>query len=344
MSTRAIALVLILTTSAFAGCTGGDPDAGGTDELDIEMIMDFLNNSSIDLENNNYFNNTTVNNYHINGTAISQTTTHTYVGVQGGEQSNITFDSAVGYALLVREDVFSAAGAGNSMYSLDGVTICLEIGSSTEEELVNWFTIRGMVLTTVHIASQSEGINDFIDGSCNAIAGLLSDLVVIQNGLDSNGSIQSGTWITTESTDGSFIQSDVFSEFVFSIIQEENTAIRLISIIAVVSLQGTCINNCSQYEDIELVFSSTVFHYSGLHPTDSRLALYHSENINCEIGEIYVEGSLIPGLECEYSEIFRAVFKPDSSMREIYLENYQFEWSDWTYYVSYEETPHPLES
>jgi hypothetical protein len=344
MSTRALALVLILTTSAFAGCTGGDPDAGGTDELDMSMIMDFLNNSSIDLENNNYFNNTTVNNYHINGTAVSQTTTHTYVGVQAGGQSNLTFDSTVGYALLVREDAFPEAGAGSSMYSLDGAKICLEIGSSAEGEFVNWFGARGIAFTSVPIGGQSEGTSKFIDGSCDALAGRLSDLVEMQNGLDSNGSIQPGTWITTESTDGDFIQSDVFSEFVFSIIQEENTAIGLFSIIAVVSLQGTCINNCSQYEDIELVFSSTVFHYSGLHPTDSRLALYHSENINCEIGEFYVEGSLIPGLECEYSEIFRAVFKPYSSMREIYLENYQFEWSDWTYYVSYEETPHPLES
>ena len=174
MSTRAIALVLILTTSAFAGCTGGDPDAGGTDELDIEMIMDFLNNSSIDLENNNYFNNTTVNNYHINGTAVSQTTTHTYVGVQAGGQSNLTFDSTVGYALLVREDAFPEAGAGSSMYSLNGANICLEIGSSTEGEFVNWFNARGIAFTSVPIGGQSEGTSKFIDGykillegSCN---------------------------------------------------------------------------------------------------------------------------------------------------------------------------------
>ena len=29
-------MILIMMTSTLAGCTGGDPDAGGNDEIDIE--------------------------------------------------------------------------------------------------------------------------------------------------------------------------------------------------------------------------------------------------------------------------------------------------------------------
>ena len=42
-------MILIMMTSTLAGCTGGDPDGGGNDEINISMIEEILENSSINL-------------------------------------------------------------------------------------------------------------------------------------------------------------------------------------------------------------------------------------------------------------------------------------------------------
>ena len=40
-------MILIMMTSTLAGCTGGDPDSGGNDEIDMETLQNILNNSNI---------------------------------------------------------------------------------------------------------------------------------------------------------------------------------------------------------------------------------------------------------------------------------------------------------
>ena len=60
-------MILIMMTSTLAGCTGGDPDGGGNDEIDIDALnsliddnlQDFINNTTITVENH-YHNNTTI--------------------------------------------------------------------------------------------------------------------------------------------------------------------------------------------------------------------------------------------------------------------------------------------
>ena len=62
-------MILIMMTSTLAGCTGGDPDGGGNDEIDMNILnqliddnlQDFINNTTITVENH-YHNNTTVMN------------------------------------------------------------------------------------------------------------------------------------------------------------------------------------------------------------------------------------------------------------------------------------------
>ncbi len=71
MNVRVICLTLIVVSSSMAGCTG-DPDAGGNDELDLGMLQDFLNNTTLDVESQ----------YFINGTSGS--TLHTVHGVGEG--------------------------------------------------------------------------------------------------------------------------------------------------------------------------------------------------------------------------------------------------------------------
>jgi len=60
-------MILIMMTSTLAGCTGGNPDGGGNDEIDMDIInqliddnlQDFINNTTITVENH-YHNNTTI--------------------------------------------------------------------------------------------------------------------------------------------------------------------------------------------------------------------------------------------------------------------------------------------
>ena len=48
-------MILIMMTSTLAGCTGGDPDGGGNDEIDMDILnqliddnlQDFINNTTI---------------------------------------------------------------------------------------------------------------------------------------------------------------------------------------------------------------------------------------------------------------------------------------------------------
>ena len=60
-------MILIMMTSTLAGCTGGDPDGGGNDDIDMDILnqliddnlQDFINNTTITVENH-YHNNTTI--------------------------------------------------------------------------------------------------------------------------------------------------------------------------------------------------------------------------------------------------------------------------------------------
>ena len=60
-------MILIMMTSTLAGCTGGDPDSGGNDNIDMDVLnqliddnlQDFANNTTITV-NNHYHNNTSI--------------------------------------------------------------------------------------------------------------------------------------------------------------------------------------------------------------------------------------------------------------------------------------------
>jgi len=94
MDYKAILMVLVLVSSALAGCTG-DPDGGGGDEIDSDALQDlfdehfqdFLNNTTITVINN-YHNNTT---YVIDDSQYTDITNNDYnntTTVEGGEVIN----------------------------------------------------------------------------------------------------------------------------------------------------------------------------------------------------------------------------------------------------------------
>jgi len=104
-----------------------------------------------------------------------------------------------GQGILVREDAFPAGLAGNSAGGLDGANICVGIGTTTEGNMVDWFSSRGIAFTSVPVADAAEATAKFIDGSCDAFTGDMSAMVAKKwqlDGDDSMGGVD--IWIASE--------------------------------------------------------------------------------------------------------------------------------------------------
>jgi len=104
-----------------------------------------------------------------------------------------------GQGILVREDAYSAAVAGNSASGLDGANICVGIGTTTEGNMVDWFSSRNIAFTSVPVADAAEATAKFIDGSCDAFTGDMSAMVAKKwqlDGDDSMGGVD--IWIASE--------------------------------------------------------------------------------------------------------------------------------------------------
>ncbi|HIH56085.1 MAG TPA: hypothetical protein HA288_02390, partial [Candidatus Thalassarchaeum sp.] len=103
MQTKAALMVLVLLSGTIAGCTS-DPDGGGNDGIDSDALddlfdqyfEDFVNNTSITV-NNHYYNNST---YVVDDGDYSSTTTtnieyNNTTNVDGGEINNYNTDNSV---------------------------------------------------------------------------------------------------------------------------------------------------------------------------------------------------------------------------------------------------------
>ena len=104
-----------------------------------------------------------------------------------------------GQGILVREDAFAAADAGNSAAGLNGANICVGIGTTTEGNMVDWFSSRDISFTSVPVADAAEATAKFIDGSCDAFTGDMSAMVAKKWQLDGDGSMNGvDIWIAQE--------------------------------------------------------------------------------------------------------------------------------------------------
>jgi len=127
MDYKATLMVLVLVSSTLAGCTG-DPDGGGGDEIDSDALQDlfdehfqdFLNNTTITV-NNHYYNNTTnvvddgdyssTTNIEYNNTTINE----------GDESSTNNYNNQTenDYSALNYSWSSAGNGSGKMLYLLD---------------------------------------------------------------------------------------------------------------------------------------------------------------------------------------------------------------------------------
>ena len=96
-----------------------------------------------------------------------------------------------GQGILVRGDRYDEAAAMNSAANLNGANICVGIGTTTEGNMQDWFSSRGISFTSVPVADAAEATAKFIDGSCDAFTGDMSAMVAKKWQLDNDGSVMS---------------------------------------------------------------------------------------------------------------------------------------------------------
>lgn len=94
-----------------------------------------------------------------------------------------------GQGILVRGDRYDEATAMNSAANLNGANICVGIGTTTEGNMQDWFSSRGISFTSVPVADAAEATAKFIDGSCDAFTGDMSAMVAKKWQLDNDGSV-----------------------------------------------------------------------------------------------------------------------------------------------------------
>jgi len=102
-----------------------------------------------------------------------------------------------GQGILVRADAYPY-GTG-SADQLDGAGICVGIGTTTEGNMVDWFSSRNIDFDPVPVADAAEATAKFIDGSCDAFTGDMSAMVAKKWQLDGDGSMNGvDIWIAQE--------------------------------------------------------------------------------------------------------------------------------------------------
>jgi hypothetical protein len=145
MDYKATLLVLVLVSSALAGCTG-DPDGGGMDEVDSDALQDlfdehfqdFINNTTITV-NNHYYNNTT---YVVDDGDYSTTVVNEYNNTtinEGDETSTNNYNNQTENDYSALNYSFGGVAGGNG--SGGGTLYLLDIQFTLADLMPDWAEI-----------------------------------------------------------------------------------------------------------------------------------------------------------------------------------------------------------
>jgi hypothetical protein len=347
-------MVLLILTATLAGCTGGDPDGGdGTDGIDAETLQgmieaglqDFMNNTTVEITTNYYTNETSTTTNNVNGSGGDSTSSlHALSGTDSGESSlNFSASYEDMLALLVREDAYAAATAGNSAGGLDGANICVGIGTTTEHNLVDWFSSMGIAFTSVPVAGAAEASAKFIDGSCDVFAGGISALIAKKSQLDGDGSMNGvDIWITNTIGYTTFhSNASGWSVLNLTIDQNYGVSSNLLAAHGEVTLVGTCITNCTGQSAI--IYHTYVFSTGSFASNNTTTGGSIDFSNTCDDMPNFASwsGGFGPaGLECELDMTMFASTNSASWWEHniTSFDDYEFAWSDWSYYVLWQST------
>ena len=347
-------MILIMMTSTLAGCTGGDPDGGGNDEIDMDILnqliddnlQDFINNTTITVENH-YHNNTTITNdntdnsvSNINGTSTTTSTLHTLAGSQMGISNILSEDSSI--ALLVnnvQNDGYIYANFG--LYQYNGISVCVEEGSVLESYADSGFLAEQSHYNPVYVDNFTNATSIFSDWGCGAIIGERSVLTSMMFDFSFD------TWLTRNIAYSTGDDFQMNSYLELSIEQENGTSIFLKEIFASVKLMGThpvkenitIIMNITDLVVSEYSFSQGLWGQIRPHSASSISGLSSCDH-NLEhnfhgSGEMFA-----PGVECTHEITLSSGYDLDLLENQQGLDSdYDYSWGEWSYYIHWTSNP-----
>ena len=82
--------------------------------------------------------------------------------------------------MLVREDRFDAASAGNSVSGLSGASICVGSSTTSEGNLVDYFNTHGISFNSISANSGWDAVEMLKDGTCDAFTGDTSAMIAVK--------------------------------------------------------------------------------------------------------------------------------------------------------------------
>ena len=107
-----------------------------------------------------------------------------------------------GQGVLVSENSFSAATAGNSVTGLDGANICVGTGTTTEGNLQDYFAFHGISFNAVNVQFEVDAVERMKDGTCDVFTGDKSAIggrkVLLDAEDNSGNSLSGGIWMASE--------------------------------------------------------------------------------------------------------------------------------------------------
>ena len=350
MKANALALSLILVLVPLAGCAGSDGEVNvdltteEIQELIDDNIDDFLNNTTVTVNQENHNNNTTnsqtvVN--HNNYTIIEQPSTlKSNSGTMGGLET--AEDYPIGLALIVRGDRYDAATAGNSASGLNGANICIGIGSEMEGELQNAFSNWEIDFTSVPVADSAEANQKFRDGECDAMAfGSLSLAEEKANQLNNDetwsDAPSEGIWVAPIYAGTSDSPGIIGNSVSIAIQQSSDEMISgLLYLHLQVDLVGTCDGNST-----ECVNFTTTF-YPGNMDLQTTCSHGVSFSWSAEISDEPFERAWGKfqghGLNCTHSLNFE-IGLYTANIADYDVSSHNLSWNNWVYSIIWESIP-----
>ena len=354
MKASAFAISMILILVPLAGCAGSDGEVNidltteEIQELIDDNIDDFLNNTTVTVNQENHNNNTTnsqtiVNHY--NNTTIEQPSS---LKSKSGAMPGLAYvdDAPMGPAVLVREDRFAAAAAGNSAAGLNSANLCVGIGTDLEWNMQQWFSANEIAFTSVPAADTAEATAKFIDGQCDAMAivsGLLAHEKKAQ--LDSDGSMGGvDIWVDVRYSDSPGVPFQVANSLSVIVEQGGDEMISgFVYILTQVDLIGTCPENSSNTsgcEDFSITLQNDL---EGVYlETSCSNGVSNSWSIQYDL-----DGSLLGalsealigfGLDCTHTLNFYITHMTEDlpSSTDYDMHEHDLSWSDWVYSIVWE--------
>jgi len=107
-----------------------------------------------------------------------------------------------GQGVLVAQSAFDQAAASGSVMGLDGVKICVGTGTTTEGNLLDYFSLNGIAFEAVNVEFEAEAVEKIKSGECEAFTGDMSAVAARKYLLDqednSENALSAGTWIAAE--------------------------------------------------------------------------------------------------------------------------------------------------